>query len=214
VTASTFWAGVGAQLRQPEGWTGRLAGHAMRLANARANALAVKALAPRPGEHIAELGCGPGQALRRILAQDVALAIGIDHSPVMLAQARSNNARDAVSGRLSLQRCDFAALPLGDASIDAVLAVNVAYFMHDATAIAEACRVLKPGGRLVLYATSVHAMRNWRFACTHSHRLFDEEDLRTLLRTGGLSDADIEIRQVNAGFGIQGLLALAQWQAS
>ena len=47
MTAPIFWAAVGAQLRRPEGSAGRIAGHAMRLANARANACAARTLAPR-----------------------------------------------------------------------------------------------------------------------------------------------------------------------
>ena len=188
--ASSFWTAIGEQLRRPEGLSGRLAGHAMTLANARANALAVEALAPRPGERFVELGCGPGQALRRILARGAASVIGIDHSPAMIAQARRSNAAALDDGRLSL-------------------AVNVAYFMQDATAIAEACRVLKPGGRLVLYVTAASAMQNWRFAGPHSHRLFDAGQLRRLIASGGFSDGRISLSHVNAGAGIDGYIVTA-----
>ena len=207
--ASSFWTAIGEQLRRPEGLSGRLAGHAMTLANARANALAVEALAPRPGERFVELGCGPGQALRRILARGAASVIGIDHSPAMIAQARRSNAAALDDGRLSLLSADFSRLPLETGSMDGVLAVNVAYFMQDATAIAEACRVLKPGGRLVLYVTAASAMQNWRFAGPHSHRLFDAGQLRRLIASGGFSDGRISLSHVNAGAGIDGYIVTA-----
>jgi SAM-dependent methyltransferase len=209
MTVSSFWAAAGAQLRRPEGAAGRIAGHAMRLANVRANACAVRVLGPLIGERILEIGCGPGLALRSILATDVAQAIGIDHSPVMIAQAEHNNARAVATGRLRLFDGDFSNLPMEDGSVEAVLAVNVVYFMNDATALAEAHRVLVPGGRLVLYATHATAMRNWRFAGPHSHRLFDEEELRALLAAGGFAAVGTTIHEMTAGLGVQGLIAIA-----
>lgn len=208
------WAGIGAQLRLPHGMAGRLTGHAMRLANARANALAVARLAPEKGERILELGCGPGQALRRILAHDVAHAMGIDHSAIMIAQARRNNADAMAGGRLSLCYGDITTLPLDDASMDGVLAVNVAYFMRDASGIAEARRVLKPGGRLVLYVTSAEAMRSWRFAGPHTHRLFTPAELIALLNAGGFATSSIGVDSVNAAFGVTGLIAIATREGS
>ena len=209
MSTSHFWTAIGEQLRRPEGLRGRLAGHAMRLANARVNALAVEALAPRPGEHIVELGCGPGQALRRILASGAAIVIGIDHSTTMLAQAGNSSAATPRDERLSLLCADFTSLPLECGSMDGVLAVNVAYFMRDAKAIAEAHRVLRPGGRLVIYATSAASMQNWRFAGPHSHRLFDGSQLRSLIAEGGFSDRAIRMRNVNAGTGINGHIIVA-----
>lgn len=209
MTASAFWVAVGAQLRRPEGTAGRIAGHAMRLANARVNACAVKALGLRGGERILEIGCGPGQALRRILATGVARVTGIDHSAVMIDQASRNNAQDIAMGRLRLLQGDFSSLPIQDGSKDAVLAVNVAYFMQDATALAEVRRVLAPGGRLVLYATHAQAMRGWRFARPHSHRLIDEEALRALLDGGGFAASSTTVHDIHAGFGVGGLIAVA-----
>lgn len=210
MTASAFWAAVGAQLRHPEGTAGRLAGGLMRLGNARANACAVRALDPRRGEHIVEIGCGPGHALRRILTAEVAIVTGIDHSAVMIAQASRNNAQAIAKDRLRLLNGDFSSLPLQDDTINAVLAVNVAYFMKDAAALAEALRVLVPGGRLVLYTTHADTMRRWRFASPHSHRLFDEEALRTLLVAAGFAPGGTTVHGMNAGFGVHGLIAVAR----
>ncbi|MFO0994995.1 MAG: class I SAM-dependent methyltransferase [Hyphomicrobiales bacterium] len=207
MNGSAVWAGIGAQLRRPKGAMGWFVGHAMRLANAQANALAVQALAPQVGEDILELGCGPGHALRQILALDVGSVTAVDHSRLMIDQARLKNADAVAAGRLRLYCDDFETLPIDVASVDAVLAVNVAYFMFDEKAIAEACRVLKPCGRLVVYATSSSAMRNWRFVGPHSHRLFDGADLLALLKRGGFSDGQVTLQRVNAGFGVEGLIA-------
>ena len=67
--------------------------------------------------------------------------------------AARRNRLALASGRLTLVRGDFADYPSRTRIANAVLAVNVAYFMQGADAIGEARRVLCPSGRLVLYAT-------------------------------------------------------------
>jgi hypothetical protein len=63
---------------------------------------------------------------------------------------------------------------------------------------------------MVLYATDRSAMRNWRFAGPHSHRLFDQTRLAALLVDAGFAADHIRIEGVDAGFGVAGLLAVAQ----
>jgi hypothetical protein len=84
----------------------------------------------------------------------------------------------------------------------------VVYFMNRA-AICEARRVLRPGGRIVLYATDRSAMRRWPFAGRHTHRLFDRHRLNRLLIDAGFPANRISIEGKNAGLGLLGLLALA-----
>lgn len=208
-SVSASWEGVGAQLRKPSGLLGRMAGSLMGFANAGPNRAALAALDLRDGESLLELGCGPGHALETLLRDPhPARAIGLDWSETMLAQATRRNRPALEAGRLALVRGDFANLPFDDASADAVLAVNVVYFMS-ATAVGEARRVLRGGGRLVLYATHGSAMRRWPFAGRHSHRLFDRKRLAALLAEAGFTRDRIRIDDVDAGFGVSGLLAVA-----
>jgi SAM-dependent methyltransferase len=131
----------------------------MGLANAKPNRASLAALGLSDGENLLELGCGPGHALQ-VLLRDPHLerAIGLDWSETMLAQAARRNRRSLETGRLALVRGDFASLPFDDGSADAVLAVNVVYFMS-ATAVGEARRVLRGGGRLVIYGPLPDATR-------------------------------------------------------
>ena len=182
----------------------------MAVANARPNALAAAALALRDGESLLELGCGPGHALQELLRlPQLERAIGLDWSEVMLAQAAHRNRRTLGAGRLALVRGDFAKLPFIDELVDAVLAVNVAYFMQSSAAVREAHRVLRKGGRIVLYATDERAMRRWPFAGSDTHRLFDHDRLAALLTDAGFARDRIGIGAVNAGFGVVGLVAVA-----
>ncbi|MBK5199070.1 MAG: methyltransferase domain-containing protein [Methyloceanibacter sp.] len=208
---NAVWQGIGAQLRNPSGLWGRTTGGVMAFANAKPNTLAVAALSLRDGESLLELGCGPGRALQGLLRlPHLARVIGLDWSEVMLAQASRRNRLAVEAGRLVLVRGDFARLPFVDELADAVLAVNVVYFMYGSAAVREARRVLRPGGRMVLYATDRSAMRRWPFSGRHTHRLFDNNRLTALLIDAGFAAECIRIEGVDAGFGIKGLLAVAQ----
>lgn len=205
-----LWEGLGAQLRNPSGLFGRLVGSAMVLANAKPNALAIAALGLKEGECLLELGCGSGSALQESLRlPQLGRAIGLDWSEIMLAQASRRNRQVLEAGRCVLVRCEFAHLPFADEIVDAVLAVNVVYFMNSSAAVGEARRVLRPGGRIVVYATDRTAMRHWPFAGRHTHRLFDRRRLTALLADAGFSADRLRIEGVNAGFGVTGLLATA-----
>jgi SAM-dependent methyltransferase len=208
----TLWRGIGEQLRHPSGLPGRIVGSLMGFANAKPNALAIATLNLRDGESVIELGCGPGHALQALLRLPrLKQAIGLDWSETMLAQAARRNRAALKFGRLKLARGDFAELPFADESADAVLAVNVIYFMSESS-VSEARRVLRPGGRLVVYATHGSTMRHWPFASRHSHQLFDSKRLAALLAEIGFARESIHIEDVDAGFGVKGLLAVATKQ--
>jgi len=114
------------------------------------------ALAARPGERGLDVGCGPG-FLTCELAGEVGPAgrvVGIDASPDMLATAAARRAREGLTGRVALAAADAGRLPFRDAAFDFVVAVQVYLYVADvARALAEAARVLRPGGRLAVVDT-------------------------------------------------------------
>lgn len=114
----------------------------------RARARAMAVLAPAPSERVLLVGVGTGADLPLLPAG--ARAAGIDLSAAMLARAR---ARLPLEGRsIELHLGDAQALPFERASFDAVVLNLVLSVVPDAPAcLREALRVLRPGGRAVVF---------------------------------------------------------------
>lgn len=112
-------------------------------------------------QRVLEIGCGTAPCTAW-LQDKAALAVGIDFSAQMLARAASP-AGSPQERRLPLVQADALALPFADACFDTVFSAFGAFpFIADAaTALADAVRVLRPGGRFVLAVP--HPMR-WVFA--------------------------------------------------
>lgn len=111
-------------------------------------AAAIRALALRPGERVLLVGVGTGQDLP-LLPGGVS-AVGVDLSEPMLRRAEARRLESAAT--VVLEQGDGEALDLPTSSFDAVvlhLVLSVA--PHPATVVAEAMRVLRPGGRAVVF---------------------------------------------------------------
>lgn len=117
----------------------------------RRRALVRDALGARPGDRILDVGCGPGFAIAELVDQvgSTGSIVGVDRSPQMLATAAR---RCAAFPNVTLHEADVAALPLDDAAFDRALCVQVLEFVPDvAAALGELHRVVRPGGRVVVW---------------------------------------------------------------
>jgi len=104
----------------------------------------------QPGETVVDLGCGAG--FDTILAAQMVgpegQVIGIDMTPAMLTKAR-RNAELLGLDNVDLREGYLEELPVADAAADVVISNGVINLCPDkATVLAEAFRVLEPGGRL------------------------------------------------------------------
>jgi ubiquinone/menaquinone biosynthesis C-methylase UbiE len=97
----------------------------------------------RSGGRVLDLCCGPGYVAARALARG-ALPIGVDASARMLAIARRNHPD------IAFRAGDAEHLEFADCSFDAVIMnLGLHHIGRPERALAEAARVLRPGGRLV-----------------------------------------------------------------
>ena len=181
----------------------------MEVANRQPNRLAIDSLDLRAADEIPELGFGPGDAIGILAALAPSGKIyGVDKSPLMLARARKRNLREIRSGRVVLKQGSFDDLPLPDALVDKILAVNVVYFWDDVRPVLEeARRVLRPGGLFSIYATDASAMGRWKFAGPETLRTFDRHTLAELLQIDGFDSNTICIRQIRTTLNVRGLIA-------
>jgi len=164
--------------------------------------LALRRLAPAPGQRICEVGIGTGLGAAGYPAG--CHVVGIDLSAAMLARARRRVARRGLA-QVGLCRMDAGRLAFADAQFDAVHAAYVINVVPDPIAVArELTRVLRPGGRLVLLNHFANApgqrgrLDRWlgRVATRLGGTQWDM-DLDTFLRDTALVPCSVE--PVNAG---------------
>lgn len=110
--------------------------------------VAMRLLAPQPGESVLDLCCGQGVFVRWLVKADVGRVLAVDASPRMIeaARGRSNDPRVTYVVR------DAARLgELADASFDAAALIMAAQDAGDLPPLFDAmARALRPGGRAVL----------------------------------------------------------------
>jgi ubiquinone/menaquinone biosynthesis C-methylase UbiE len=130
-----------------------------------------------PAWVVADLGCGTGH-VSSLVAPFVHRVIGVDASAAMLAAAE-----DLVPASVDLRQGALEALPIGDAEVDLVLLVLVLHHVPDpARALAEAARVLKPGGRLIVVDMQPHDREDYRQRMGHVWLGFGEPQIIRLLQ--------------------------------
>jgi SAM-dependent methyltransferase len=163
-------------------------------------------------ERVLEVAAGTGvvtRALARSLPATTTI-VATDLNPQMLARARAVGTAREVEWR----QADAMSLPFGDASFDLVVCqFGVMFFPDKPRALAEAARVLRPGGRLVFsvwdrigqneFAETVQGAlasmfpdRPIDFMSRVPHGYFDPDCIRHDLRSGGL-DGPASIEFVN-----------------
>ncbi len=152
---------VAANLSKPGGELGAEVAEWMESGNAPMVRSAQAALAVQPGETVVEVGPGSGLLtvpLAQRLGADGWLHL-IEHAEDMAAAARKNLSGAGMPS-LQIHAGDWATAPVEEASADAVIAVNVVYFVTDLEDFLITCRRwLCPGGRLVLGIRSLEIMK-------------------------------------------------------
>lgn len=191
---STALSALVQQFGKPSGPLGVLAGLIMRVrrSNRVRNLRTLELLDVRPEDRVLEVGFGPGLAVAR--AAELALAgkvVGIDHSQLMLRQARRRNVEAIRSGRVELLLSSADALPRFEGRFDKVLAVNVYMFWKDPVSVLSGLRqVMKPGGRIAI------TLQPRRRGATAGDTRAAGERMGASLRAAGFGEVRTEILEM------------------
>lgn len=152
-----------------------------------------------PGNLIlADIGCGTG-SLTLELARFARKVIGVDLSGEMLRRARAiAKARELAN--IEFRQGDVHKLPLAAHSIDAVFCVMVLHFLPDpARAIAGLCRVVRPGGAIILVDLVKHNQQWMREQMAHQWLGFDRDSIEGWFRAAGAVTVDYDLTGSYAG---------------
>jgi ubiquinone/menaquinone biosynthesis C-methylase UbiE/DNA-binding transcriptional ArsR family regulator len=166
------------------------------------------ALADKPIRSLLDLGTGTGRMLE-LFGADIERGLGLDLSLDMLALARARLDRAGLK-HCSVRHGDIYDLALPRDSFDVVIIHQVLHFLDDsAHAIAEAARVLRPGGRLLVVDFAPHDLEFLREEHAHRRLGFAAETVTQWLEAAGL---DV-LRQETLPPGPQGKIAVSLWLA-
>jgi ubiquinone/menaquinone biosynthesis C-methylase UbiE len=137
---------------------------------------------------IGDLGCGTGQ-VAAALAPFVKRVVAVDRSSDMLQAARRRT-RDLPN--VEVRRGDLEALPIQDGELDAATLLLVLHHLPEPSeALAEAARVLRPGGRLLISDMLPHDREAYRQQMGHVWLGFGEDALQRLLSNAGFDRARV-----------------------
>ena len=152
-------------------------------------AIAEALLALLPPLDVADLGAGEG-AVAFLLARRARRVIAVDSSPQMVEYGRRLAAERGVAN-VEYRFGDLESLPIEDASLDAaVFSQSLHHAQHPDRAIAEARRVLRPGGRVVVIDLNRHNREEARELYADEWLGFSEVDLRGFLRQAGFESIE------------------------
>jgi SAM-dependent methyltransferase len=162
-------------------------------------------LVPAKVDRLLDIGTGTGRLLE-LLAPRVRQALGVDASKAMLALARSRLGR-AELAHCSVRLADMYRLPLADGSFDlAVLQMVLHHAADPAGVLAEAARVLVPGGTLLVVDLAPHGDEALRQRFAHRWAGFSRDHMHRLLSGAAL--------EPGANRTVQGPLAVSIWAAT
>ncbi|CAN7359906.1 ArsR/SmtB family transcription factor [Neorhizobium sp. LjRoot104] len=180
----------------------------LHISDAAVESALLKLIGPAPVDALLDLGTGTGWILQ-LLSNIYRRAVGIDASRDMLSVARSNLDKAGIV-KASVRHGDILNLPLEGQDFDLITVHQVLHFLDQPElAIAEAARVLRPGGRLLIVDLAPHTLEYLRDDHAHVRLGFSHQVMAEWLEKVGL-----EVEQaIDLGSGKEGGLTATVWLA-
>jgi len=163
----------------------------LHVAESEVEAACRRALADAPVGRLVDIGTGTGRMIE-LFAAAADQALGIDRSPEMLRLARAKLAEAGLDSA-ELRQGDMYALPLASGSADTVIIHQVLHYAQNpAAAVAEAARLLAPGGRLLIVDFAPHEREELRATDAHVRLGFADEAILRHCEEAGLDGRVVE----------------------
>jgi ubiquinone/menaquinone biosynthesis C-methylase UbiE len=157
----------------------------LHVAESEVEAAISEALGGRAIGRLVDLGTGTGRMIE-LFGATAESAIGVDRSPEMLRLARAKLAAAGLH-QADLRQGDIYALPLAGGSADVVIVHQVLHYAQQpAAAVAEAARLLSPGGRLLVVDFGPHEMEELRSQHAHARLGFSDAQIAGWFAASGL----------------------------
>ena len=141
---------------------------------------------------IADLGAGEG-AFSLLLSQRAKKVIAVDNSTKMI-EVGSKQAKHQGTKNLEYRHGDMEKLPIEDATVDlAFFSQSLHHALHPDRAVAEAWRILKSGGRIVVLDLVKHRFEEARELYADQWLGFSEVELKSALEQAGFRNVQISV---------------------
>lgn len=165
----------------------------------------------RPITEMVDLGTGTGRILQ-VFSERIGRGIGIDMSREMLGVARANLEKDGLA-HCQVRMGDIYNVPLPDGSVDLATLHHVLHFLDEpAAVVAEAARLLRAGGRLLVVDFAPHGLEFLRTEHAHRRLGFADAEIIGWCRRAGLGPVTVKhLRPPAAGAGER--LTVSVWCA-
>ncbi len=141
---------------------------------------------------VADLGAGEG-AFALLLAQRAKKVIAVDSSAKMIEVGREQAQRHGVKN-IDYRLGDMEEIPIGASEVDLVFfSQSLHHALHPERALAEAARILVPGGRIVVLDLVRHRFEEAREMYADEWLGFGEAELEALLAKAGFAGVETSV---------------------
>jgi len=181
------------QLRKPSGFFGNLVAKMMEFRNRSSYKEIIGKLSPGKGEHILEIGYGPGLGIYHIASSFPGCMIsGIDFSELMYHKASKRNKKFIDKGTVHLKHGDVLTMEPGNQKFDKIFCVNVIYFWNDLNlAFTRIFNMLGKEGKFLIYMDHMDSIEKVKFLADFCK--YPMEEVEGKLKTAGFAEIEFTL---------------------